>query len=138
MGRFSSTGHLVQRVDAGQLTSHRDLPVHLAPLVSGNVLLPWLGRTRALAGKSTVEISLGSGDATPRFWTGVGGRPTALAEAGRLAPEQIEALAHGVRTSLRPRSLARVIAKAMARRSRWPSGSSRPFSLRRCSTSLGS
>ena len=32
------------------------------PLVVGDVLLPWSGRTRVLAGKSIVKVSLGTGD----------------------------------------------------------------------------
>ena len=64
MGRSSSTGYpfLVQRADAGQFTYHRDLAAPLAPLVGGDVLLAWSGRTRALVGKGTVKISLGTGD----------------------------------------------------------------------------
>ena len=64
MGRSSSTGlpFLVARIDAGQYTYHREVPAALAPLVVGEVLLPWSGRTRVLAGKSTVKVSLGTGD----------------------------------------------------------------------------
>lgn len=64
MGRSSSTGFpfLVARLDAGQYTYHREVPAALAPLVVGDLFLPWSGRTRVLAGKSTVKVSLGTGD----------------------------------------------------------------------------
>lgn len=64
MGRSSSTGYpfLIQRSEVGQFTYNRDVPAHLAPLVVGDVLLAWCGRTRTLAGKGTVKISLGTGD----------------------------------------------------------------------------
>ena len=64
MGRSSSTGFpfLVARTDAGQFTCRRNLPARLAPLVKGDVELPWSGRTRALAGSPTTRISLGTGD----------------------------------------------------------------------------
>ena len=64
MGRSSSTGFpfLVCRADAGQFTYHRDVSPRLAPLVVGDLLLTWSGRTRNLVGKSTIKVSLGTGD----------------------------------------------------------------------------
>jgi integrase len=64
LGRSSSTGFpfLVQRSDAGQFTYHRDIPAALAPLVKGEVMLPWADRTRRIEGKATIKISLATGN----------------------------------------------------------------------------
>lgn len=64
MGRSSSTGYpfLVLRADVGQFTYHRDIPAPLAPLIRGDVLLVWSGHSRALKGKGTIKVSLGTGD----------------------------------------------------------------------------
>ena len=64
MGRSSSTGYpfLILRPDGGHFTYHREISTALAPRVIGDVRLAWSGHVRALTGKRTIRISLGTGD----------------------------------------------------------------------------
>lgn len=64
MARSSSTGlpFLVRRTDTGKFCYNRDIPVHVAAFVAGDVSLPWSKGAHRLEGRPTVKVSLKTGD----------------------------------------------------------------------------
>ena len=117
MGRSSSTGYpfLVQRHDAGQFTYHRDVSTAVAPLVTGEVRLPWSGRTRVMEGKATIKISLGTGDekTAKQRWSLVHPQVVALVQMAELqvcGREKVEHTSEVVR--LDPAQVRRIAEQA--------------------------
>ena len=64
MGRSSSTGlpFLIRRPDTQKFAYHRVIPAELAPHVAGPLNLLWASRIVELDGRSTIKISLKTGD----------------------------------------------------------------------------
>ena len=94
MARSSSTGlpFLIRRTDTGKFSYHRGLPVFVAAFVTGEVSLPWSTGVHLLGGRSTVKVSLKTGDeATARVrWNRVHEQVEGLVQMGHVLAAEKE------------------------------------------------
>ena len=94
MPRSSTTGlpFLVRRTDTGKFCYHRDVPAGVAAFVTGEVELSWKGSVHRLEGRSTVKVSLVTGDeATARVrWNRVHEQVEGLVQMGQVLAAEKE------------------------------------------------